>query len=319
MTGSCLIKNVEKTASAVKYNDVNLAIKVDVDTYRGTREGVPLLMHMLNIRGIKASFYLSLGPDNSGRAIWRIFRPGFINKMMRTRAPGTYGIKTMMYGTLLPAPLIGEGQSWLVQQLIHNGHEVGLHAWDHVTWHDRLWKMPMIRVRTEIKRGVEAFNAVAGSRPLSFAAPAWRISGPAVEALQKEKMVYMSATRGLYPYKPCIYGHTYDLLEIPTTLPTADEILGVDGVDVDNAADFFLEKILKPGLHVWTIHAEMEGMGLSGQFEKILDVCLENGVTFHRLIDVAENVKASGNQIPEAEIIKKEIPGRAGRVSHQKI
>ena len=116
-----------------------LAIKVDVDTLEGFRKGVPALMEVLDAHAVKASFFLALGPDHSGRAIFRIFRQrGFLEKMWRTRAPALYGFKTMCYGTLLPGPKIGAAAPHLAPQLAAAGHEVGLHGYDHVRWHDHL-------------------------------------------------------------------------------------------------------------------------------------------------------------------------------------
>ncbi|HTP42369.1 MAG TPA: 4-deoxy-4-formamido-L-arabinose-phosphoundecaprenol deformylase, partial [Nitrospiria bacterium] len=42
-----------------------LAIKVDVDTDRGTRIGVPALLALFKEFAIHATFYFSLGPDNT--------------------------------------------------------------------------------------------------------------------------------------------------------------------------------------------------------------------------------------------------------------
>ena len=81
-----------------------LVIKVDVDTDRGTREGVPALVTVLQRRSVPATFLLSLGPDNTGKAIRRIFRPGFLKKVSRTRVTKLYGWRTLFSGTLLPAP-----------------------------------------------------------------------------------------------------------------------------------------------------------------------------------------------------------------------
>jgi len=295
-----------------------LAIKVDVDTWLGIREGLPRLRDIFEARGIKASFFLSLGPDNSGRAAVRVFtRPGFLSKMIRTKAPGTYGWRTLFYGTLLPAPIIGQGQGAVVRGLIESGHEVGLHAWDHVTWHDRLWKMTPGRIRAELKRGFEAFYSLTGTRPRSFAAPAWRINLPAAAALEKAGLVYMSATRGRCPFRPSFYGCVLNILEIPTTLPTADEVLGRSGWGPDNLSDFFLGLITRPGLHVLTVHAEMEGRGLAPSFERLLDQCLDQGLTLVRLIDVAGEMLAWPEDIPTAEVIRAALPGRPGRVSCQ--
>src|SRR5277367_6871737 len=81
-----------------------IALKIDVDTYRGTREGVPRLAQVLTRVGARATFLFSLGPDHTGRAIRRVFRPGFLGKVSRTSVIEHYGLRTLMYGTLLPGP-----------------------------------------------------------------------------------------------------------------------------------------------------------------------------------------------------------------------
>jgi undecaprenyl phosphate-alpha-L-ara4FN deformylase len=68
---------------------------------------VPRLVEILRRQRAGASFLFSLGPDHTGRAIKRVFRPGFMKKVQRTSVVSHYGIKTLMYGTLLPGPDIG--------------------------------------------------------------------------------------------------------------------------------------------------------------------------------------------------------------------
>ncbi len=305
-----------KSGDAV--SEVKLAVKVDVDTRLGTIEGVPRLREMFVSRGVGASFFLSLGPDNSGRAIWRVFtRPGFLAKQLRTGAPSAFGWKTLLYGTLLPAPIIGRGQEELVRSLVESGQEVGLHAWDHVRWHDGLWRMAPEEARAEVQRGLEAFALTAGFRARSFAAPAWRISGPAVEALEEAGVFYMSATRGRGPYHPVLDGRRSRLLEVPTTLPTADEVLGRDGVTAENLPEFYLRRLEIPGLHVLTVHAEMEGRVLAGPFERLLDGVLKAGVELLTLREAAEDVMTRPEQVPVMPVVRSELPGRPGEVSHQ--
>ena len=116
-----------------------VALKIDVDTYRGTREGVPRMLEDLARAGVRASFFFSLGPDRSGLAVLRLFRKrGFLRKMLRTGPVRMYGLRTMFYGTILPAPMIGRLCEDGIRAAAEAGHEVGLHAWDHVLWQDRL-------------------------------------------------------------------------------------------------------------------------------------------------------------------------------------
>ena len=101
-----------------------LALKVDVDTYRGTRLGVPRLMEILNAHQAGATFLFSLGPDHTGRAVKRVFRPGFMRKVSRTSVLSHYGLKTMLYGTVLPGPDIGRECAQLMRTVRNAGFEV---------------------------------------------------------------------------------------------------------------------------------------------------------------------------------------------------
>ena len=79
-----------------------IALKVDVDTLRGTREGVPALLSMLSAAEAEATFLFSLGPDHTGWALRRVFRPGFLKKVSRTSVVSNYGLRTLMYGVRRP-------------------------------------------------------------------------------------------------------------------------------------------------------------------------------------------------------------------------
>src|SRR5512137_2265873 len=114
----------------MKQQHATMALKVDVDTFIGTRDGVPRLLETLDRFAIKATFYFSLGPDNSGKAIRRIFRKGFLRTMLRTRASSMYGLRTILYGILLPSPYIGERLPDRIRAVEEAGHEVGIHCWD---------------------------------------------------------------------------------------------------------------------------------------------------------------------------------------------
>src|SRR4051812_7807952 len=113
-----------------------LALKIDVDTYRGTLQGVPQLVEILRRHGAQATFLFSLGPDHTGRAIKRALRPGFMKKVSRTSVVAHYGLKTLMYGTLLPGPDIGRRCGDILRGVRDSGYEVGIHCWDHVKWQD---------------------------------------------------------------------------------------------------------------------------------------------------------------------------------------
>ena len=228
---------------------MRIALKIDVDTYDGMREGVPNFLRLFRGLGIRASFYVPFGPDASGRAVFRIFRKkGFLKKMLRTNALKLYGIKTLLRGTLLPAPLIGGSFPGLARAIEAEGHELGIHGYHHVEWQDHLPRMDEPAVRRHVSDGVSAFEKALGRKPESFAAPAWLCTPASLSVIDESGFLYASDTRGRHPFFPVIAGRRFKTLQVPSTLPTLDELLAWDGVDTDNnASDFKLFATPSPG------------------------------------------------------------------------
>lgn len=297
---------------------MRLALKVDVDTLLGFREGVPSLLEVLAARGIKASFFVAMGPDHSGRAVRRLFtHKGFLQKMVRTGAPRLYGVKTMLYGTLLPGPAIAGSEPELLRRIPQAGHELGLHGYDHVYWQDRLSGLTMAAVQAEIRRAQEVHRRIMGYPAISFAAPGWQCTPAALDALVAEAFYYVSNTRGRSPYFPTQAGRVWPVLEIPTTLPTMDELLGLNGCSAGGC----IEKIvaaLRPGsTQVLTIHAEVEGRVYLRDFQTLLDRLQSHGVTWLRLVDYAQELWEQWTQVPRQAMAAGTLPGRAGTVACQ--
>jgi peptidoglycan/xylan/chitin deacetylase (PgdA/CDA1 family) len=297
---------------------VHLGLKVDIDTLEGLTEGVPALSEILTAREIRASFFAALGPDNSGRAVFRVFRQrGFLEKMLRTRAPSVYGFRTMLYGTLLPAPVIAAAAPAILPRLKAAGHEVGLHGYDHVRWHDRLLSMTRAEVDQEIRQAQTAFAGILGPPATSFAAPGWQASETSRAALAGAGFFYASDTRGTRPYFPRFGSRVSPLLEIPTTLPTLDEILGFHKCTVEDFYALILSRLENGQRQVLTLHAELEGGPFKEAFARFLDQCLARGVTCFRLSDWAKDLYQQRQEIPVAPVYQGLLPGRAGTVSRQ--
>ncbi len=296
---------------------MKVALKIDVDTHQGLGLGVPRLAAMLRREGIAASFYVTMGPDNSGRAIIRVLRNrGFLAKMFRTNAVSMYGPRTILSGTLLPSRPIALAFPEVMRDLKRSGFEVGVHGYDHVRWQDQLDRIGDDGIRNELGDAFEAYRAIFGSPARSFAAPGWRTNDAALLALDEANLAYRSDTRGRDPYRCIVEGRVLKTIEIPTTLPTLDEVMGLPEIPDANAAQrFYLAQFKDDALNVHTVHAETEGMGQLEMFTALLRALKERGAEFVRLEEVASSLNAA--ELPICPVIRTTLPGRAGWISAQ--
>ncbi len=251
---------------------MRLALKIDVDTLRGTREGVPRLVEMLRKYGVTATFLFSLGPDHTGRAIKRVFRAGFLGKVRRTSVVKHYGVKTLLYGTVLPGPDIGRRAADVLQGVRDAGHETGVHCWDHIRWQDGVGQADAQWTLDEMRRACERYTDILREPPRTHGAAGWQMNVHAMRYTQRLGFDYCSDSRGTHPYLPVWNAELVRCPQLPTTLPTLDEMIGLDGVTEDNVAAHLLERTQDSGIgdHLFTLHAELEGMRLAPAFEQLL-------------------------------------------------
>lgn len=293
-----------------------LALKIDVDTYRGTRLGVSPLVEALRQHDANATFLFSLGPDHTGRAIKRAFRPGFMKKVKRTSVVDHYGLLTLMYGTLLPGPDIGKRCADIMRSVRDSGFEVGIHCWDHIRWQDGVEFADEAWTEQELALAVQRFEQIFGQSARVHGAAGWQMNRHAHRLMQKLGFTYSSDSRGTSPYIPLVDGQPIGCPQLPTTLPTLDELIGVDGVTPENVAERILAITATPHAgHVYTLHAELEGMKLLPVFERLLSGWCEQGYRLGSLADLYATLDR--DSLPRCPVQRGEVPGRSGTLMSQ--
>jgi undecaprenyl phosphate-alpha-L-ara4FN deformylase len=290
-----------------------IALKIDVDTDRGTREGVPRLATLLERRDINATFLLSLGPDHTGRAIRRLFRRGFLIKVHRTSVMKHYGLKSLLYGTLLPGPQIGMTHAALLRSIANCGFEVGVHSFDHTRWQDGVADADEDWTRCELQQAHGLFMEIFGRAPRVHGAAGWQINEH-VPALEHEfGFDYASDVRGSHPFRPTVDGTPCQIPQLPTTLPTLDELLG-------NGDDDPIDTLLRAtdssgGDQVFTLHAELEGGAYLGRFEQLLRDWRAQGHELCSLCNLFSSLDPRA--LPVHWIEMGQIRGRSGVLAKQ--
>jgi peptidoglycan/xylan/chitin deacetylase (PgdA/CDA1 family) len=294
---------------------VKLALKIDVDTFRGTREGVPRLVEMLQRHEARATFLFSLGPDHTGRAIKRAFRPGFLQKVGRTSVVEHYGWQTLLYGTLLPGPDIGRRCEDILKRVRDAGFEVGIHTWDHVKWQDGVTTADDQWTIWQMALAAQRFREIFGDEPLVHGAAGWQMNRQAFRHTQRMGFIYGSDTRGTHPFLPVIDAEIIGCPQYPTTLPTLDEMIGLDGVDAGNVHEALLAKTREQREHVYTLHAELEGMKLAPVFERLLEGWKQQGYELAAMREIV--LGREPHSLPAHEVIAAPIAGRSGTLATQ--
>lgn len=296
---------------------IRLALKVDVDTDRGTREGVPNLVLDCQAVGAPACFLFSLGPDQTGRAITRVLRPGFFQKVSRTSVVEIYGMRTLLNGTLLPAPHIGRRNTHILRAVRDAGFEVGIHCYNHYRWQDYVQTMPLAEIAAEFDAARAEFRRIFGAEAHTAGAAGWQSNVRSREVYEGAGLLYASDTRGTAPFFPRVEGRVFRTLEIPSTLPTFDELMGRPEYPDDAIVPHYLSLLREDRVNVFTLHAEIEGMGRRARFRELLAACQRRGVEFVRLETYARELLADRAAIPVCDQVLAEIDGRSGVVATQ--
>ena len=296
---------------------MQLALKVDVDTLRGTLEGVPALLRQLDRHGLRATFLFSLGPDHTGRALRRAFRPGFLGKVRRTSVLQHYGLRTLLYGTLLPGPDIGRRGAAVMRAVRDAGHEVGIHTYDHVRWQDGVATASAAWTTRELQLAIDRFAAVFGVPAVVHGAAGWQMNDVAFQQLDALGMRYASDCRGVEPFVPVVAGQALRCPQLPTTLPTLDELIGRDDRSQPAVVDHLLS--LAPANaqagHVYTLHAELEGLALAPLFDRLLRGWRAQGYALGTVADSFAVLTAA--TLPRCCVERGSVAGRSGLLAVQ--
>jgi peptidoglycan/xylan/chitin deacetylase (PgdA/CDA1 family) len=292
-----------------------IALKIDVDTYRGTREGVPRLAAALERAGARATFLFSVGPDHTGRAIKRVFRRGFLGKVRRTSVTQHYGVRTLLYGVLLPGPHIGRRCGGIMREVARRGFEVGVHTYDHIKWLDGVARASEPWTRRQLVLAREEFLRVFDRAPQAHGAAGWQVNG-SVPALERELgFRYASDTRGTCPFVPVVAGVEVAVPQLPTTLPTLDELIGREDLGGADPVEHLLALTEGGADQVFTLHAELEGGAYLGGFERLLGAWRARG---YELTDLASYAQALDlSRLPRCAIVTGTVAGRSGTLAVQ--
>jgi undecaprenyl phosphate-alpha-L-ara4FN deformylase len=297
-----------------------LALRVDIDTYWGCRDGVPRLARALDRLGVRASFFAVAGRDTSGRHVERLKQPGYLRRLRAVGVVRTLRrlrFRSLLYGLVLPGPLVAGGNAALLRALATGGHEIGCHGLDHAAWAEHVQDYEPDRVRHEWAQAQAALEAALGFRPESGAAPNWRVSDAALEVFDEQPWAYRSDVRGRAPFLPVTASGERATLQIPVTLPACHELMAVEDLTLPATAARVVGALDPARPNVWNLHDWFEGLRAPWIVAEVVTAARARGYRVVTMRELADELKASGEPIPTARVERRPIPGGVGTVSCQ--
>jgi peptidoglycan/xylan/chitin deacetylase (PgdA/CDA1 family) len=220
---------------------VRIGLRISVATAHGAARAVPHLVELLKRHGAAATFYFNLGPDRRHR--------------------------------FLPAREVGARAKAGLATAREAGFEVGLYGWDATRWPHRIGSGDASWLESALSRACEAFEHLVGESPRTHAAPGWQTNRHVLRLTQRLGFHYAADTRGRYPFMPVCEAELALCPQLPTTLPTLDEL--VDGGDARNETAY--EPVLDATTgrddtnHVFALRAELGATILASAFERLLE------------------------------------------------
>lgn len=253
-----------------------LALKVDVHSLRGTRDGVPRVVDVLQRHSAGATFYLTLGRERPGR---------------------------------LPSIDIARRCAELLRDLRDRGFETGVLAYEGLRWQQGIVDAPAEWIEAQMRRAIERYADVFGEPPKTHGATGWRMSRHALRLTQRLGFDYASDGRGTGPHLPVWNAELIRCPQFPTTLPTLDELVATGTASDDSVAARLLEHTaIHAHDHVFTLSAEREGGKLAAVFEQLVVGWNAQGYRLVRLRDLYEAVEPLA--LPRCDVGWGNVPGR---------
>jgi undecaprenyl phosphate-alpha-L-ara4FN deformylase len=287
---------------------MKLALRVEAASLRGTRDGVPRLVELLKQHRAGATFLFTLGADHTGRAI------GALPRVARLRC---YGFATLLAGTLLPGADIGARCADVMRRVRDDGHEAGIQAYDRAGWLRHAARADDTWTRTAMRRARDRFEEIFGTGALTHGAAGWRMNRHAFRHTQRLGFRHGSDTRGSCPFVPILDGEIVACPQLPTTLPTLDELMGADGTGPDHAVRRLLELARDPPAtgHVYTLRAEIEGTAFAPALGELLAGWRALGYELVSLRDYASGLDLA--RVPRHVVVEEASPGSRTVISYQ--
>lgn len=268
---------------------MRVALKIDVHTLLGAKQGVPALLRLFDTYQVRASFAIATGRIDG----WR--------------------------GSLVPGPGIEQRAAAELRAVKTAGHELGIAFDDAQRWQRRGAHADAGWTKKNLVTSTERFERALGERPAFCAVPDWQINPHLLATQRGMGWQWASDTRGRYPFLPVLQGIRSECIQIPTTLPTLAEVLASHLAVADDVHEYLYaeSRHVRPTGHVYTAYADKEGVEHLRTMEKLIVMWKGQEGALRPLGEIVKELVV--DRLPVHQVGWTQVPGREGHVAMQSV
>jgi hypothetical protein len=257
---------------------------------------------------VRASFFFPLGLDCPGR---------YPSRAWASRAYLPW--QDLLRGGILPARDFGSESRRLFELARKDGHDVGLVGVSPFAWAEKMAIADSDWVGSQFAAIDTAVEEWCPNDRGGLASMGWQVHPALIEGLVPERAAYSSVCRGKMPFYPVLQGKRSAIPEIPTTLPTVQELLLCPEVTLQNVHEYLYAESchVLPAGHVFTLFADREGIAGITLMEKLLTMWKGQDGSVRALGDVLREVNV--DSLPHHQVGWGRFAGARGYMATQSL
>lgn len=252
------------------------AIRIDLESQRGIRDGLPRILKLFKKHNVKGSFYLTMGGESN---IFEILKNRGKLKTAGTRKIKLWTIKDKLRMVLMPTDFVKKNKV-LLKRIINEEHELGLHGWKHLEWTRNLDE---VDVEKRLNQMIYRYKRYFGTYPRSWTSPGFNINKRVLLKLKKKGITHISD----FDKKKNVEG----IKNIPITICGKNrmpfiEYWAGEGKSDNEIFEIFKRELRGKNFVSFYLHGMFEGRFKIDLLERMI-VCLSKGNFVNkRIIDI---------------------------------
>jgi len=296
--------------------DNTVSVRVDIDSFKCLKYGVPNLLGLFDRYDIKASFYCVMGWEGDifsiiKHKLFRKIHPRYQSRFLHSReGKSTLNIRQLnsLYGTpeivrMLLFPKKFTRQKAILEDIVLRGHDLGVHGFVHARWNN----LTVPELDTEFNRMITSYEAIFDKRPEGFCSPLALENDEVDFLLSKYGLNYISSLTSNNINFVKLKNHMdLKIVSVPVTIKMTDmyippiEYFIRQGYSSNQAAvktnSMIDEAISIKNLASFFLHPRNEGISFADSLDRVLNHVLIKGYTVKTNQQIAEDYRNSNHE-----------------------